>query len=87
MAKIGATFAKKTALTFSLAGGDDKKAKCIAALADLAASGLTTGALVATGVGTVFIAGSIAQLILSGYQSYEACYADGPGSVNPVPRR
>ena len=75
---IGAAFAKKTSLAFSLAGGDDKRAKCIAALTDLAASGLTTALLApaaGTGIGAVFLAGSIAQLILSGYQAQQACTA------------
>ncbi len=75
---IGAAFAKKTSLALSLAGGDDKKAKCLAALTDLAASGLTTGLLAstaATGIGAVLLAGSIAQLIVSGYQVQQACTA------------
>lgn len=75
---IGAAFAKKTSLALSLAGGDDKKAKCLAALTDLAASGLTTGLLAttaATGIGAVLLAGSIAQLIVSGYQVQQACIA------------
>jgi hypothetical protein len=75
---IGAAFAKKTSLALGLAGKDDKQAKCLAALTDLAASGLTT-ALVAptagTGIGAMLLAGSIAQLILSGYQVHQACIA------------
>jgi hypothetical protein len=75
---IGAVFAKKTALAMGLAGKDDKRAKCIAALADVAASGLTTAVVAstaATGIGAVLLAGSIAQLILSGYQAHQACVA------------
>jgi len=76
---IGAAFAKKTALALGLAGKDDKRAKCIAALTDLAASGLTTtvvASTAATGIGAVLLAGSIAQLILSGYQAHQACIAE-----------
>ncbi|MEX8496338.1 hypothetical protein [Leptothrix ochracea] len=75
---IGAAFAKKTSLALGLAGKDDKQAKCLAALTDLAASGLTTGLVAsttATGIGAVLLAGSIAQLILSGYQVHQACIA------------
>lgn len=75
---IGAAFAKKTSLALSLAGGDDKRAKCLAALTDLAASGLTAGLVLpsaATGIGAVVLAGSLAQLILSGYQVHKACIA------------
>lgn len=46
------------------------------ALTDLVASGLTTGLLASTaarGIGAVFLAGSIAQLIVSGYQVLQAC--------------
>jgi hypothetical protein len=30
--------------------------------------------MTATGIGAVVLAGSIAQLILSGYQAHQACY-------------
>lgn len=75
---VGAAFAKKTSLALGLAGKDDKRAKCLAALTDLAASGLTTALVAptaATGIGAVLLAGSIAQLILSGYQAHQACTA------------
>lgn len=78
MISIGAVFAKKTSLALGLAGGDDKRAKCLAALTDLAASGLTTAAFASTtmtGVGAVLLAGSMAQLIVSGYQAHQACIA------------
>ncbi|WP_156955226.1 hypothetical protein [Polaromonas glacialis] len=75
---VGAAFVKKTSLALGLAGKDDKQAKCLAALTDLAASGLTV-ALVAptavTGIGAVLLAGGIAQLILSGYNAHQACIA------------
>lgn len=75
---VGAAFAKKTSLALGLAGGNAKQAKCLAALTDLAASGLTTAAIATTtitGVGAVLLAGSIAQLIVSGYQVHQACVA------------
>lgn len=78
MIMVGAVFAKKTSLAFGLAGSDDKQAKCLSALADLAASGLTTAAVApaaATGIGAVLLAGSIAQLVLSAYQAHNACIA------------
>jgi len=78
MIAIGAAFAKKTSLALGLAGSDDKRAKCLAALTDLAASGLTTAGLVIatpTVVGSVLLVGSAAQLMLSGYQTYQACIA------------
>lgn len=78
MVAVGAAFAKKTSLALSLAGNDDKKAKCIAAMADLAAAGLTTAMVVpaaGTGIGAILLAGSVAQLILSGYQAHQACAA------------
>lgn len=77
---IGATFAKKSSLALNLAGGEDKRAKCMAAVADLAASGLTTtGLLIATPLPAVGLvtgamrAGSIAQILLSIYQVEQAC--------------
>lgn len=67
---IRAAFAKKTSLAMSLA-----------ALADLVASGLTTGGLLASTAATrltaVLLAGSIAQLVVSGYQAHQACTAPG----------
>jgi hypothetical protein len=75
---IGAAFAKKTSLALGLAGTEDKKAKCLAAIADVAAAGLTTAMVAptaATGIGAVVLAGSVAQLILSGYQAHQACTA------------
>ena len=76
MIAIGAAFAKKTSLALGLTGSDDKRAKCLAALTDLAASGLTTAGLIVatpTVVGSVLLVGSAAQLMLSGYQAYLAC--------------
>jgi len=79
MAAVGAAFAKKTALALGLAGSDDKQAKCLAAAADLTAAFITTVMVAtpaaATGIGAVVLAGSIAQLILSGYQAHQACFA------------
>lgn len=75
---IGAAFAKKTSLALGLAGSDDKKAKCMAAAADVAASLLTTAAVApaaVTGIGIVILAGSVAQLMLSGYNAHQACTA------------
>lgn len=74
MATLGSVFAKHTALALGLAGSDDKKAKCIAAIADLAAAGLTTGVIWSketNGINNAALAGSVAQLILSGYQVYQ----------------
>ncbi len=78
MVTIGAAFAKKTSLALGLAGSDDKKAKCLAAAADVAASILTTAAVApaaVTGIGIVILAGSVAQLLLSGYNAHQACTA------------
>jgi hypothetical protein len=85
---VGATFAKKTALTFGLAGDDDKQARCIAAAADIVAAGLSTwgaaaaaraAAAAATGVGAgvggaLLVLGA-AQLVVAGYQAHQACLA------------
>lgn len=63
-----------TASLVSVAGKTPSMA--VAALADLAASGLTSTvafAAVGTGIGTVIFAGSVAQLLLSGYQVHQAC--------------
>lgn len=78
MVAIGAAFAKKTSLALGLAGSDDKKAKCLAAAADVAASLLTTAAVApaaVTGIGVVILAGSVAQLMLSAYNAHQACIA------------
>ncbi|MDH0097364.1 hypothetical protein N7333_12335 [Pseudomonas sp. GD04158] len=73
---IGAAFAKKTAIAFGMIGKDDKQAKCIAALSDLAASGLSAALVVptaATGIGSIAMAISLAQIILTALQAYDAC--------------
>lgn len=82
IATITAAFATKTSLALGLAGGDDKKAACIAAVADLAAAGATlaagaittgTGVGAVTGIGPLIIASSIASLILAGHKLHLAC--------------
>ncbi|VWX63639.1 conserved hypothetical protein [Burkholderiales bacterium 8X] len=77
---VSAVFAKKTALAFGLAGGDDKKAKCIAAFADVAAAAITVAIYIpaaGTGIGAIVLGGSLAQLTLSSFQAYQACFAEG----------
>lgn len=82
IATIGATVATKTSLALGMAGDDDKKAACIAAMADIVAAGGTLAAGVITtstgvgavaGVGPLMIASSIASLILGGYKAHQAC--------------
>lgn len=79
VATIGAALAKKTSLALGLAGNDDKRAKCLAAATDLAAALLTTAAVAptaCTGIGMVVVAGSVAQIFLSAYQTHQACLKD-----------
>lgn len=82
IATIGATVATKTSLALGLAGDDDKKAACIAAVADIAAASgtlaagfITTGSGIGavTGIGPLMIASSIASLILGGIKAHQAC--------------
>jgi len=73
---VGATFATKISLALGLAGESDKRAKCLAAMADIAAAGgtLALGAMTApAGVGALLIASSLAQLVLGGYKASKAC--------------
>lgn len=82
IATIGAAVATKTSLALGMAGDDDKKAACIAAMADMVAAGGTlaagvittsTGVGAVTGVGPLLIASSLASLILGGYKAHQAC--------------
>lgn len=79
---VGATFMTKASLAFGMAG-DAKSEKCIAAITDIGASGLS---LVATrsvaisvlpvagpALGVVNLAVGIAQLALAGYEAHQAC--------------
>jgi hypothetical protein len=82
IATVGATLATKTSLALGMAGGDDKKAACIAAAADLVAAGSTltagvittsTGVGAVTGIGPLLIASSIASVMLNSYKVHQAC--------------
>lgn len=71
VATLGAVFAKKIALAMG-AASDDKQAKTIAAIADIAAAGLVVPAAIMTGVGPVMIGltvvSSLSQCVLSGLE-------------------
>lgn len=82
IATVGAALATKTSLALGMAGDDDKRAACIAAVADIAAAGGTmaagilttsTGVGAVSGIGPLMIASSLASLILSGYKAHQAC--------------
>ncbi len=70
-ATVGAMFTKKVALAFGLAE-NDKQAKLIAAIADMAAGVTTAGIAVATAstpFGWVLVVGALASAALSTYQA------------------
>jgi hypothetical protein len=77
MATVGAMFTKKVALAFGLAE-DDKRAKIIAAVADVTSSVLAVGAigLATTATPGILIVAAYAQLGVSGYQAYTAMVED-----------
>jgi hypothetical protein len=66
VATIGATFLKKVALAFDLAGGDDRKAKMIAAVCDLAGQAAATFVAGAEVVGAEAASGGAATPLAIG---------------------
>lgn len=74
LATIGTHFATKVSLVIGVAGGDGKKAKCISALSEMAASGgtIVSGALT-PGVGPVIVAWGVASLLIGAYNASQSC--------------
>ena len=69
LATAGTMLATKTSIALGMVGNDDKKAKCLAAFADIAAlAAAPTGGLTA-----FMIAGGISQVILGGYKVSQSC--------------
>ena len=78
LATAGTMLATKKSIALGMVGNDDKKAKCLAAFADIAAGAGTVAmaalAAAPTGGLTAFmIAGGISQVILGGYKVSQSC--------------
>lgn len=67
---VGATVVSKTGLALSLAGDDQEKAKCVAALMEVAGNTAITAVTFETGIGAVL---GIAAITASSYNAYLEC--------------